>query len=376
MEAWYEVAAGRSARLVAALAAGDVPEPFTVRRFAPVPVVPLVPAVPLVERPVTADQTNESVIVGERLVVKWLRPPGPGHRAPDLLAHLAAVGFTRMPTPYAAVLSGDSLVALVSAYLPAATDGWAWAVRALTAELTGGPSATFPADLGELTADLHVALATPSPVFPEPVVQVSNVDWVTPAARIVDRAVALISMADDAAVNAGEGSVNNDGAWLSAQSARMHRELAAAARATRTPVLRVHADLHVGQVLRWRDGYAVTDFDGNPTVPDAPVREPAARDVAQMTTSLAHIGQIVRRRTGGVDSARIADWTARGAIVFLEAYRNRLATQGMQWLFDQRLLRPFEVEQECRELVYSAKYLIRWRYAPMGVLRSWFDDRR
>jgi maltokinase len=142
-----------------------------------------------------------------------------------------------------------------------------------------------------------------------------------------------------------------------------------------TPVLRLHADLHVGQVVRWRGGYAVIDFDGNPTVPDAPVREPAARDVAQMRTSLAHIGQIALRRTGGVHSARIADWTARGAMVFLEAYRDRLATRGMQELFDERLLRAFEVEQECRELIYSAKYLIRWRYAPMGVLRSWYDDR-
>jgi maltokinase len=369
MGAWDEGIPGRSARLVAALAAGEAPEPLTVRRFA------LVPAVPLVERPVTADQTNESVIVGERLVVKWLRSPGPEHRAPDLLAHLTAVGFTQMPRPYGAVLRGDALVALVSAYLPEAQDGWAWAVDALTAELGGGPPAGFAADLGRLTADLHAALATPSPVFPEPVVQVSNVDWVAPASRTVDEAVATVSAAGDERVNADDGPVNNDGAWLSAQSGRMHSEIAAAAAAVHTPVLRVHADLHVGQVLRGRDGYVVTDFDGNPTAPDAPVREPPARDVAQMRTSLAHIGQIVRRRTGDVHSARIADWTARGAMVFLEAYRNRLATRGMQWLFDERLLRPFEVEQECRELIYSAKYLIRWRYAPMGVLRSWYDDR-
>jgi maltokinase len=132
----------------------------------------------------------------------------------------------------------------------------------------------------------------------------------------------------------------------------------------------------VGQVLRWRDGYAVTDFDGNPTAPDAPVCEPAARDVAQMRTSLAHIGQIVLRRTGDVNSARIADWTACGVIVFREAYRDRLAALDKQWLFDERLLRPFEVEQECRELIYSARFLNRWRYAPMGVLRSWYDNRR
>src|SRR5581483_7986797 len=105
MEAWYERSAGRSARLVAALLDGAVPEPFRLRRFAPVP-----PLESLRERPITADQTNESVVVGERLVVKWMSSPAPGHRAPDLLAHLAATGFAHMPTPYGAVLDGDRLV--------------------------------------------------------------------------------------------------------------------------------------------------------------------------------------------------------------------------------------------------------------------------
>jgi maltokinase len=107
---------------------------------------------------------------------------------------------------------------------------------------------------------------------------------------------------------------------------------------------------------------------------DSPVREPAARDVAQMRTSLAHIGQIVDRPTGGVHSARITEWTASGAMVFLDSYRNTLAARSLQWLIDDRLLRPFEVEQECRELIYSAKYLRPWRYAPMGVLHSWPDE--
>src|SRR5689334_21803908 len=105
-----------------------------------------------------------------------MRAPVPGHRAPDLLAHLSATGFAHMPTPYAAVLDGDRLVAVVCAYLPGARDGWKWAVADLTAELLGGPPARFPAELGRLTADLHAALATPSPVYPEPVVHVSNVD--------------------------------------------------------------------------------------------------------------------------------------------------------------------------------------------------------
>jgi|SRR4051795_11219687 hypothetical protein len=40
------------------------------------------------ERPITVDQTNLSVVVGERVVVKWMRSPG-GDRSPRLLAHPA-----------------------------------------------------------------------------------------------------------------------------------------------------------------------------------------------------------------------------------------------------------------------------------------------
>ena len=55
----------------------------------------------------------------------WFPVPAPSP-APRLLAHLAEVGFTRMPTPYAAVWRSDLLVALVAAYLPGAYDGWDW----------------------------------------------------------------------------------------------------------------------------------------------------------------------------------------------------------------------------------------------------------
>jgi maltokinase len=39
---------------------------------------------------------------------------------------------------------------------------------------------------------------------------------------------------------------------------------------------------------------------------------------------------------------------------------------------DEALLAAFEVEQLCRELVYAARFLPRWRYAPMATLRARF----
>jgi predicted trehalose synthase len=39
---------------------------------------------------------------------------------------------------------------------------------------------------------------------------------------------------------------------------------------------------------------------------------------------------------------------------------------------DDRLLAAFEIEQECRELIYAARFLPRWTYAPMATLRARF----
>ena len=41
---------------------------------------------------------------------------------------------------------------------------------------------------------------------------------------------------------------------------------------------------------------------------------------------------------------------------------------------DPALLAAFEVEQECRELVYAARFLPRWRYAPLATLRARYGE--
>ena len=307
------------------------------------------------ERPITVDQTNRSVVVGERVVVKWMRSPG-ADRSPRLLAHVAAAGFTRMPVPYAALFRGGDLVALVTQFLPEALDGWDWGVDALLAWLDGGPPAGFGAGLGVLAAELHAALATPTAIVPAPISYRPGAgDWTT----AVDEAVAVAG--DDA-----------DGRWVRSIAPRLAADLAGGpARERPGPALVLHGDLHVGQVLKWRDGYAVTDFDGHPTAEDRP--EPVARDVAQLRTSVLHVAEIANRRTEGRHRAALLAWGRATADDLLAAYRAGLAERGLAHLFDLDLLRPYEVEQECRELVYAARFLPRWRYAPIGVLRSWYE---
>lgn len=304
----------------------------------------------LTERPITVDQTNSSVVVGERVVVKWMREPG-ADRSPRLLAHLAAAGFTRMPVPQAAQFRGPDLVALVTQFLPEALDGYDWGTDALLAWLAGGPPADFGSALGELTAELHAALATPTEVIGAPVTREKPADdW----RRAVDEAVAA----------AGD---DPDGRWVRSIAPRLTADLATPARERPGPALLLHGDLHVGQVLKWRDGYAVTDFDGHPTAADRP--EPVVRDVAQLRMSVLHVAEIANRRTEGRHRAELRQWGRTTNDELLAAYR----AGDRHRLLDLDLLRSYEVEQECRELVYAARFLPRWRYASMGVLKSWYE---
>jgi maltokinase len=362
---------GTAAAFLAALD-GDAPPGFRLQHFAPdaIPTSGPPGARPPAARPATVpgraergftvDQTNESVVVDEQRVVKWLlSPEDRPHPAPPLLAHLRQVGFTRTPAPYAALwwspepAAQEALLAIVAGYLPDAQDGWDWCVDDLLAEWQSGKPASFPADLGILAADLHVALATSSAVFPAPV---STTTWTRTAADVIETALAITPGAD--------------GEWLRDLEETLRNDAAVAAQVT--PVMRIHGDLHVGQILRWRDGLAVTDFDGNPAVDEVQPLQPAARDVAQLLTSLEHVAQIADKRAGYQQTSAALAFAARARHDCLSAYQSRLAERGMSHLLDERLLKPFAVEQECRELIYAARFLPRWTYAPMNVLRSWY----
>ncbi|WP_406673427.1 hypothetical protein WBK31_27825 [Nonomuraea sp. N2-4H] len=351
------------------------------------------------------DQTNYSVVVDERVVVKWLTPPAPlPHPTPDILAHLVEAGFKDTAPPYA-VLTGvvegrEHLLALVTGYLPDARDGWEWCVDDAVAGSTA-----FATELGRLAADLHLALSTlphPAQSAPPPSAgpalpggpaasPTSSDSGRTPAeARAAGDAAAATTApaeraedtrpeqafaerAEEALGEALAVTEGEDGAWLAGRADAMRRELASLAAPMTTPLIRIHGDLHVGQILKWRDGYAVIDFDGNPTVTDADPRQPAARDVAQLTTSLEHVAQVAIKRRG-TPPDRAAAWAREARAALLAAYRARLAERHRSDLLDERLIRPFEVEQECRELIYAARHLPRWRYAPMGVLRTWYPE--
>ena len=298
------------------------------------------------ERPINVDQTHESVVVGERAIVKWFRRIGPGpSRASLLLAHLAEIGFGEIPAPLGSLVwlapsGADLTLAQGDAYLPGARDGWEWAI-----ERCERGDAEIGRELGELTARLHRALAAPSSVIEHPVGTAGREEigrWRASALATLDEAVSLT----------GDLELER---WYSPMRAAIE-----SVDSRSVPIQPVHGDLHVGQVLGWSGGLAVIDFDGNPTLSEAAnaVMQPRERDVAQMLTAIDHVGRVVEERGGSVRSG----WIDGARSGFLEAIDP----------VDEGLLAAFEIEQECRELIYSARFLPRWRYAPMATLRARF----
>jgi predicted trehalose synthase len=308
------------------------------------------------------DHTNELAVVGESAVVKLLSRTSEGQQpAVDLPAHLAAVGFAELPSPTGSVWWRDALVATVSAYVAHASDGWEWYVAAVGAaaggEIEWATVDPYAVAIGSLVARLHRALATPSHVLPSPVSSVRAdrvAAWRRGAEAILAEAVA-----------ATDGPV---GERLRSIAPAAREALAFLDEVERTPVMRIHGDLHVGQILRTADGgLLVNDFDGNPVAPAGARNEmqAPARDVAWMLASIDHVGRVVARRRPDAAGEALA-WIERARDAFLDVYREGLGER--RGLLDERLLAPFAIAQEAHEFVYASRFEPEWCHVPDAAL--------
>ena len=321
------------------------------------------------EHPIPVDQTNESVVVGDA-VVKWMAEAEEGpHPAPSLLSALHRAGFTGMPRPWGSVewVAGPDapsrLLALVVEHVRGAVDGWTWVVAELRAAVDEGRPATAGEAgtvVGRLVAELHRALAGTA----REATSEEAAAWRGDALADLDRALAVTRGRAAEVLGAHASAV---------------RQVLGSAPVTGGPVLRVHGDLHVGQVLRAeRDGapaYLLTDFDGNPVLPPAArVRpQPAAVDVAGVVQSFTHAGLVLRRHAPELDATAVDAASAAARRACLDAYRTGLGQH--RSLLDDRLLLPLAVRQVCREFTYAALHLPRWSYVPEAALPALLEER-
>ena len=339
----------------------------------------------LPERALGADQSNTSVVVGERVLLKAFRRLEAGLNPElELVAFLSEeAGFAAVPAlaGYAEMVSasaGTSTVAIAQAFIADGADafesiaemlaGWMLAPGQVGTEF----ATEVAADLGELTAGLHAALGDARGIAefePRSATRSELRGWAAAARRQLARALDLTP---------GEA-----GRVLHALASSVAAELTVFEALPTTPLLtRVHGDYHLGQVLVAPDGYRVVDFEGEPLRPLADRRAHGSplRDVASMLRSLDHVGRSAGRRAiernGGpleLAGLDLDGWLRRSRERFLEAYRAGLREAGSSVVVDPGLIRAFEIEKECYEFIYAITYLPSWLWAPTEGMRGLFE---
>ncbi|MGH7920193.1 MAG: maltose alpha-D-glucosyltransferase [Candidatus Dormibacteraceae bacterium] len=326
------------------------------------------------------EQSNTSVVFGDRLIMKVFRKVEEGIN-PDLEVnrYLTDRGFPHVPQVAGALLyraggpNRMSALAMVQALVPNQGDAWELFVRELEDSLEWEEDRDLHLArlLGQRTAELHLALAAgeDDPGFrPEPTTQMaarsvyqSVRSQVTQTMQVLrQQAPRLPEELQPAAreVLAGEGALHD----------QLRRLLGARIEAAR---IRCHGDYHLGQVRFTGTDFMIVDFEGEPARPlaDRRLKRWAARDVTGMLRSFRYAGEAARGRYVS-DAPRV--WAERMAQAFEATYRER--TTGTSFQPDDedeyRLLRSVMLlEKTLYELRYELQYRPTWAGIPLiGVL--------
>ena len=311
-------------------------------------------------RALTDDQSNTSIVLGERLVVKCYRRPQEGtHPEPELLA-----GLTRVESKWAPAFGGSLVryipgggetLACVYAFVPGEPVGWERLIVQLRDLLAADDRAALDAlavemgALGAATAGLHVDLARAFGI--ETATESEALSAIASAGAQLGEALA-VATPDLAAI-------------LEPRTGFARQALSDLDRLGGTPVIRCHGDLHVGQFIASPSGPIVVDFEGEPGRPVHERRRPGSplRDLACLLLSFDHVAAAAARRLSFGPALEAAfTWSAEARAHAENAYRGGVAGSGLG--FDAQLLRALEVEKECHEVIYAATVLPEWSYAP------------
>src|SRR5215831_12075469 len=297
----------------------------------------------------TGEQSNTSMIFGEEAILKVFRRPHPGAN-PDLeiprALHRAGSPHVAPPLGWMQTTLDDmpTVLAILSAYLRAATDGWLLA--ATSAAEAGGDFAAEAHRLGEATAEVHRALAEAFGTAELPASAYRDL-----AAQMQGRLDAALAAVPELAPHAG-------------LVAEAFTELAGIDEPL--TVQRIHGDYHLGQVIRTQAGWVLLDFEGEPVVPLAlrRARAPALRDVAGMLRSLDYAAR--HQLPGHADQERVhaaaRDWVSRNQAAFCAGYAQAGGTDPGKHAV---LLRALTLDKAVYEVMYEASHRPSWLSIPL-----------
>ena len=310
----------------------------------------------LTERRLGVEQSNTSVALGDRLILKCYRllEGGPNPEI-EVNAFLTAVEFAGAPSlggsaEYVPEGGPPCTVAMLQELVQSESDGWKWVLGCLA----GGPRDREGAivgmgQIGTLTRALHDALAShpEAPGFPSRTTTSGELaTWHSRAEGQLGSALAAL-----------EGDPRRR---LLAITPWIAERLAAIETAQDAPATRIHGDYHLGQLLRTATGFSVIDFEGEPARPMAERREPGSplRDVAGMLRSIDYVARVAQRESG---LAQPGAWEEGAREAFLSTYGSVTGS-------DRQLLDAFEIEKACYEIGYEANNRPDWVWVPLDAL--------
>lgn len=339
----------------------------------------------------SAEQSNSSIVMGDRAILKFYRKLEAGEQpdveiAEALTAHTT---FRNTPELLGTIVFEDheavrTVAGMLQRLVPGVRDAWVLALEAAGAFLDApadnptDPFATEMRELGRVTRALHEALASlEGPAFTERVASGTDVDdW---TGRVRDMLRDSTELLADA--RAG-GRLSGADAPVADEVLRRKGALLGDLDALAESVgehpgssIRIHGDYHLGQVLKGADGrFMLIDFEGEPARLLAERRAPASalRDVAGMLRSFAYAAAAAATKAGGVGfnptvEIRSARWERGVRESFLVGYLERGEAAFLPPSNEavQSLLMLFEMEKVFYELAYELNNRPDWAWIPL-----------
>ncbi len=361
-----------------------------------------------------AEQSNTSLLFGRSAILKLFRRLQPGEN-PDveICRFLTDVAHFRNIPAYLGELHREfdgATLAFLQEFAPNEGDGWAWFQEELTRfyesiarcpppRSTGQPAAftntaAVPSEiyehaglsleaaalLGRRTAEMHLALATPTqdPAFSA--VQTTASDLAGEGDRLSQQAEAAL-----AAVERVSASLPTDaqpGANLLLTGVGPLQRFIAVPEDSkgRGQRIRIHGDYHLGQTLRSRNDFVIVDFEGEPAKPleERRAKQSPLRDVAGMLRSFSYAARSALARytqRHPENPAALLPWTTlwENAVStrFLQEYITAIRQMPDLLPVDslsQQLLNRYLIEKALYELLYELNNRPDWVSIPLSGL--------
>ena len=379
-------------------------------------------AAPLPVRRGSAEQSNTSILFGDRFILKMLRRQEPGLNPDAEMGQYLTdrAHFDRVP-PFAGAIayepdnhSEPSTLAMLQGLVANEGDGWKWTIEELQryfeacaplpfpeelraglqgpAELSEQPPVQLARDhvgiyldsaitLGHRTAELHLALASAKddPAFAPELLTAGDLETLLAdlqqhASKVLDALKERMPFLPDEALEIAAAVLSRRTRILDYFEARSPESF-------RTWRTRVHGDYHLGQVLRVKTDFVILDFEGEPARPLAVRRAKQCplKDVGGMIRSFSYAAyssllNYTARRPGELASLEpwAQLWERCVAAEFLRAYRQ--TARGSVLLPEsaedfRKLLDIFLIDKALYEVLYELNARPAWVRIPlMGIM--------